>query len=288
MNDPHAYQNEREWEGKSYYQIITAAVADFAQYGFDSLARLEAWMRRIKESAQRGMISERELTGQLTKSLEAEYTKLVDRGGIERKHKGVSRFTVDKLKPQLRAELDRRIMASTALIRLNRDRAVDHTLQRFGGWASSVPPNGVPAEARTKVKQDVAKSLKQLPFEERRVIIDQGHKLNSAINNIVAVAGGAIACVWHSHAGEINYKFRPEHKARNDKVYAIKDNWAIQKGLMNNGDGIYEDMDAVGQLPFCRCYLTYIYHIRDLPEEMITQKGKDTLEEIRKRLGTND
>lgn len=286
MSYPSDYSDDRLWQGKTYHQIITAAVADLAEYGFDSSERVEVWATRIREAARRYMVPEETLQRQLRQSLSANYDKLVTKGGLFKSHQGVPRFTVDKLKPELRAELDRRIMASTTLIKLNRDRAVDHTLQRFGGWATSIPPGGVPAEKRQEIKTNIAKSIKQLPFEERRVIIDQGHKLNSAINNIVATSGGAIACMWHSHWREINYHYRVQHKERDQKVYALKGNWAIEKGLMNKGAGFYEDMDAVGQEPFCRCYVAYIYNLRDLPPDMLTEKGKATLEEIRKQLGT--
>lgn len=281
---PTDYKNESLWRGKTYLEIISAAVADFIEYGFDSSERVEVWSRRIRESAKRSMIPEGKLQSQLKRSLTTDYNKLVTKGGLLKRHQGVPRFTIDKIKPELRAELDRRIMASASLIKINRDRAVEHTLQRFTGWATSVPVDGVPAEKRQEIKTNIAKSIKQLPFEERRVIIDQGHKLTSAINNIVATSGGAIAAMWHSHWREINYNYRKQHKARDQKVYALKGNWAIQKGLMNKGDGYYEDMDAVGQEPFCRCYVTYIYHLRDLPKDMLTDKGKQTLAEIRKQL----
>ena len=278
------YRDNAALEGKTYYEIITAAVADFAEYGYDSEDRLRVWSDRIRDAAKRGMVSEASLTRTLRTALTADYDKLVTKGGIEKRHKGVPRFTVDKLRPQLRAELDRRIMASTSLIKLNRQRAVDHTLQRFGGWATSIPTGGVTAEKRSEVKKSVAKSIKQLPFEERRVIIDQGHKLNAAINNVVATAGGAIAVIWHSHWRELNYDYRVQHKKRDGLIYALKGNWALERGLMNKGSGYYEDMDQVGQEPFCRCWCTYLYNLRDLPPEMLTEKGKTALEEARARI----
>lgn len=269
---------------KTFIEILTDAINDFCEYGFDKSSRLEEWSKKLRASALAGLASEAETVTKLRTALTSDYDKLVAKGGIEKRHKGVPRFTVDKLRPQLRAELDRRIMASASLIKLNRQRAVDHTLQRFGGWATSIPTGGVTAEKRSEVKKSVAKSIKQLPFEERRVIIDQGHKLNAAINNVVATAGGAIAVIWHSHWREINYDYRVQHKKRDGLVYALKGNWALEKGLMNKGDGYYEDMDQVGQEPFCRCWCTYLYNLRDLPPEMLTEKGKTALAEARARI----
>ena len=278
------YLDENLWRGKTYYQIITAAVADLTEFGFDSAKRVEVWTERIRNAAKASMVPTSTLERNLRQALTTNYTKLVTKGEVLKKHKGIPRYTLDKVKPELRAELDRRIMASASLIKLNRDRAVDHTLQRFVGWATSIPPDGVPAEKRQEIKATIAKSIKQLPFEERRVIIDQSHKLTGAINNIVATNGGAIAAVWHSHWREINYDYRKQHKERDQKVYALKGNWAIEKGLMNKGAGFYEDMDAVGQEPFCRCYVTYLYHLRSLPNDMLTEKGREMLAEVRKQL----
>jgi hypothetical protein len=63
----------------------------------------------------------------------------VGRAGALKRHQGISRFTLNYLEPKLRTELDRRILASVDLIQLNRRKAIDTTLSRFSGWASSIP-----------------------------------------------------------------------------------------------------------------------------------------------------
>ena len=75
---------------------------------------------------------------------------------------------------------------------------IEKTMRRFQGWSTSIPPGGVSAEKKADVKKDVRKSLKQLPYEERRVIVDQGHKLVASISEIIASDGGAIAGRWRS------------------------------------------------------------------------------------------
>lgn len=268
---------DSKFDGLSYYETVTAAVADMSKWGYDVAARLEAWMMRLKLSAERSLPNPEAMVRDLRTKLETDYDKLVERGGLQKRHIGIPRFTIERLKPTMRAELDRRILASANLITLNRQQSIDKTLQRFVGWSTSIPPGGVSGESRSEVKEDVKKSIKQLPFEERRVIIDQSHKLYSAVNNIVATHGGAIAGVWHSHYKEQGYNFRKEHAERNGLYYAIKGNWAIEKGLMNKGAGYYEDIDQVGQLPFCRCYMQYIYGLDRLPDKMLTEKGRQAL-----------
>lgn len=274
------YQNA-SYDGRSYFETVTDAVSDIADFGFDSIERLETWATRIRDAADRTLSTPDELVKDLSRRLESDYDKIVTKEGIKKTHAGVSSFTIERLKPELRAELDRRVMASAQLIKLNREEAIQKTVRRLSGWATSIPPGGVMAESKNEVKNDIKKSIKQLPFEERRVIIDQSHKLFSAINNIVAEDAGAIAVRWHSHWKEQGYKFRVQHKMRDGHIFLLKRSWAKDKGFVKaNKDGYYEDIDGFGQEPFCRCYGSYIYDIEDLPEDMITEKGREALKAI--------
>ncbi|EDY0798101.1 hypothetical protein AE421_004671, partial [Salmonella enterica subsp. enterica serovar Oslo] len=215
--------------------------------------------------------------------LTAAYDLEVGRERALKRHPGVSRFTLNYLEPKLRAELDRRIMASADLIKLNRTQAVDRTIQRFSGWATSIPPitsisPGLSASSRSGVvatSQHIAKSARQIDFERRRVMVDQTHKLIANIDNIIATDGGAIAAVWHSHWRQPHYDYREPHKDRDLKTYAIRGNWALKKGFMKAGPaGYLDEITQPGEEVFCRCYLTYIYNVRSLPDEMKTEKWR--------------
>lgn len=234
------------------YETITAAVADLTLHGYDSQKRVDEWMAKIEAAARRSLTSPTKLEHLLRDTLKAEYARLVDRDHVARLHPGVSRFTLREVKPKLRAELDRRIMTSASLIKLNRDQSIDKTLQRFQGWATSVPAGGSRVTDKREVKYDVGKALKQLPFEERRVIIDQGHKLTASINDVIAQDGGAIAMRWHSHWRELNYNYRKDHKERDAKVYLIRNSWAHQKGYVKPGDaGYLDEITQPAEEPFC-------------------------------------
>jgi len=267
-----------------FQEVLTAAIEDIMAHGFESQERVQRWTRALRESASESAmhVSEGDLDRMLREELARTYKRLVDQGGVLKFNPGVERFTVDRLKPAMRAELDRRIMASADLIKLNRKQAIDKTLQRFHGWSTSIPPGGVSAEKKSKVKATVRKSLASLPFEERRVLIDQGHKLTAAISETVAADGGAIAGRWRSHWRQAGYDYREDHKERDEEVYLVRDSWAHQRGLVKRGKNpFYDDIDAVGQLPFCRCYMVWLYNLRDLPADMLTAKGKDALSEAR-------
>lgn len=267
---------------KSFNEVLTDAVADLVANGFDSMERVQRWTRELHLAAERSLISPASLEQQLRDGLAAVYRRMVDQGDVFKYNPGVERFTLDRVKPELRAELDRRILASANLIRLNRDEAVAQTLRRFQGWSTSIPPGGVPAEKRSEVKENVRKSMASLPHSERFVLIDQGHKLIAAINDVVAADGGAIAARWRSNYRQPGYDYREDHKELDGQVFLIRDSWAHGAGLVKKGSAGYVDESVQpAQLPFCRCAFVYLYALRDLPDDMLTAKGRASLETAR-------
>jgi len=266
------------------YSTITDAINDFVENGFTSAERLAYWQRKIKDAANRTLKTQAQMEQMLRDVLAASYRRYVDRGEILKFHQGVKRFTLDMVKPQLRAELDRRILASADLIKLNRDQAIAKTLRRFSGWSTSIPKGGTDVAQRAKVKEGIRKPLVSLPFEERRVLIDQGHKLVASISDIVAKDGGAIAAVWE-HVHQAGYDGRPEHIARDRHVFLVKDSWAHQKGFVKPGnDGYTDEVDQPAQKINCRCRWRWVYNLRSVPAGMLTKKGELALAEAREKL----
>lgn len=262
----------------TYFELLTAAVNDMAEHGFDSVERIKYWTDRLRETAEHVLLSNAQMEQMLRDTLAGVYRRLVDQNQILVYHKGVSRYTLERLRPHLRAELDRRIMASAQLIRLNREEAIEKTLRRFSGWSTSIPKGGSRTTDKVKQKQEIRKSLTQLPFEARRVLIDQGHKLTASINEVVAKDGGALAGIWRSHWRQIGYNYREDHKEQDGKVYVVRGNWALKAGLMVRGENpYYDEIEAVAVAPFCRCYMTWLYNLRQLPTEMLTKKGQQEL-----------
>lgn len=259
----------------TFFEVLTAAINDFIEHGFDSEKRLERWVAELRSAAIRSLKPESQLKIDIERALEATFHRLVNKASVLQKHPTVSRFDLQRIKPKLRAELDRRIMASANLIKLNRAESIDKTLRRFQGWATSIPIGGSKTQDRVKEKQHIKKELYKSHFEERRVIIDQNHKLTAAINDIVATDNGAIAAEWNSHWRQPHYDYREPHKKIDEKVYLIRGSWADRDGLVK---GKYTDsIDQPGELPFCRCYYRYIYSLRKVPEDMVTAKGKKAI-----------
>ena len=260
---------------RNFRDILRLAIADMAVNGYQNYERIDQWINALRNAAERDIESESVIDEELRRTFGAIYAKMIERGGVAKYVPGVARFNLSMVRPELRAELDRRIMASADLIKLHRREAINTTLTRFSGWATSIPPQGDDTVSLRSVQSDIGKSVAQFKFEKRRVAIDQTHKLIGNINNIVAVNNGAIAGMWHSHGEhDKSYNARKDHLKRAGKVYAIKGSWAVERGLINKGAGYLEDMTAPGQEVFCRCYVTYIISPRRVPETMLTAKGK--------------
>lgn len=274
---------------RDYYQVMTAAIADLVEHGFDSMDRINYWTGEIKKAAERAFASPERLQQMLSDYLVMVYQKAIDRGGIIKYHPGIDRFTLDKVAPALRAELDRRIMASANLIKLNKAAMIEKTLQRFQGWSTSIPVGGTKVTGvKSETQDNLRKALRQHSFEERRVLIDQGHKLTASLSEVLAEGGGAIAMIWHSHWRQAGYNYREDHKERDGLVYLLRNSWATERGLVKPGPaGWYDKITAVAEEPFCRCYAQWLYNPRDLLSlGMLTQKGIEQLELARKALAS--
>ena len=267
-----------------FYEVLTAAINDMLEHGFDSQDRVDRWLGELERAARAALIPEYALTELLKNRLGTVFKRNATTGKLLKKNPGVGQFTLDMVKPKLRAELDRRILASAQLIKLNREQSIARTLQRFSGWSTSIPLGGTDVAKRKQVKQNVRRGIAALPFEERRVIVDQGHRLVAAVNEIVATDGGAIAGEWHHiPEGPPAYDARPVHVARHKKIYLIRGSWAHQQGLVKPGSpGFTDEITAPAEEIFCRCSYRYLYSPSELPPGMLTAKGKLALLEARK------
>lgn len=268
-----------------FYETISAAVNDVADHGYDSQRRIDDWLVKIRKAALASLAAPALLERDVKSVLVTVYDTQVVKGKILASHPELPRFEIEKLKPRLKTELDRRILANAQLIRMNREEAVQRTMRRFAGWATSVPAGGTDAIQKVEVRKTIRKALAQLPFEERRVAIDQGAKFISALNSVIAENNNALAGMWHSHWRRPGYNFREDHKERDERIYVVRGNWALNDGLMKVGpDGYTDQITQPAEEPYCSCQYRYFYNLASLPDEFLTVKGRKTLERSRYEL----
>lgn len=273
---------------KTFTRTVREAVKFFLRNGYTSRQELEQWQSIIRQAAESETYDD--YMSMVSDRLRKAYDLQVSKAGALERHKGLSRFTLNYMEPKLRSELDRRILASADLIKLNRTAAINKTVQRFSGWATSIPVQdyvggGLSASSRSGIvanAQHIQKSAEQVDYEARRVMIDQSHKLIANIDNIIATGNNAIAAEWHSHWRQPGYGYREDHKERDKLIYLIRGNWAQKNGYVKAGPaGYLDEITQPGEEVFCRCYVTYLYNLRSIPEDMLTQKGRKFLESMK-------
>ncbi|MCS4265015.1 hypothetical protein [Serratia sp. BIGb0163] len=257
---------------KTLYEVLTDAINYYVDKGWDSEKSLLSWSQKLRVAASRESPSN-DVT---RKHLTSIYSRLVIDGGALRDQPpdGPTKVTLDKIKPDLRKELDKRIFASANLIKLNREQAIERTVQRFQGWVTSIPPDGVSEVDKNEQKAEFRKSVTDLDYISRRVAIDQGHKLASNVKYLLSIQGGAIGFRWHSPWRRPGYNFREDHKQRDTLIYLVRDSWALDQGLIRPVNGYYDEITAAGEEVFCSCQVFPIYAPQKLPDEFLTEKGK--------------
>ena len=270
---PHSYR-------KPFRQVLADAVAEISASGYTSPERIQFWVEALRRAAEYDLGSETTVDRETRAKMEAAFKRLLDGNKITELVPGVSRFNLSMLRPSLRAELDRRIVASADLIKLHRREAIEKTLSRFSGWSTSIPAGGDGTIDKREVRSSVGKSVAQLKFEARRVSVDQGHKLIANISEIVAMDGGAIAGIWHDHGEhDSSYNARKEHLERSkpgNNLFLVRDSWAIRDGLIRRGSRPYMDeIERPGQLTYCRCYYVFLTSPRRLPDDVLTARGHE-------------
>jgi hypothetical protein len=262
--------------------VLTEAVTDITDNGYQDFAQVQVWLAKLREAMNVSLRSVKAQQDQTTRTLQRFYRKVVSQTSIRDRHGNIPRFTIERIEPQFRDILAQKIRISADLIVMNREAAIDKTLQRFAGWASSIPEGGSLVVDKRDVKGEIRKSLRSLSFEERRVAIDQGHKLMSAVDDVISMQGGAIAKIWHDVGQhDKSYDARKDHLARSGKVFAVRGSWAMEAGFLTKGAGYTDEVTQPAEEVYCQCYWQSLYNLRDVPADMLTAKGKKELERVR-------
>ena len=262
---------------RNFRTLLLEALEEFTRTGFVNEHALQAWIVRLHAALEVELPSDAFERRELARVLGQVFKRDVYGKGLLKRVPGVSRYTIDRIAPHLRAELDRRIFAGVDLIRLNKRKVTQQTLQRFSGWVTSMPAAGKPPTDLRRVARDIGKSVSTLKYEARRVSIDQSAKLSCAVAATVAHAEGAIGAVWNDRgAHDKSYNARPAHLKRSGTLFLIRGSWAMDDGLVKKGGLQYTDeIEDVGQLPMCSCFYTFLTSPRSLPETLLTAKGRE-------------
>jgi len=188
------------------------------------------------------------------------------------KKRPISRFTVDKLSEKSRAELDARIAKSLSSVE-GSPSFIDGLIKRFSGWITSV--DSVEKKVLSSKEKFQDDDVSQL--DELQVTVNQTLRLINDINTLSAIENGAFAAQWHSNWRQLNYEYRESHKRLDEAIFLIRNSWADKAGYINAGYQYIDEIEEPGNAPGCRCRFKFIYRVSQLPEKMISKKGKEAI-----------
>ncbi|MHB8406228.1 MAG: structural protein [Gammaproteobacteria bacterium] len=264
-----------------FRSLLLEALKEFQDRGQWSEGELQSWLLRLHAALELDLPADDQIRRDLSTWLGKVFHRDVYGRGIAKRVPGVSRYTLSRIAPSLRAELDRRIFAGVDLIKLNKRAATQKTLQRFSGWVTSQPTGGLPPRNIREVAAEIAKPAAQVRYEARRVAIDQGHKLSSAVAHVVAMNEGAVAAIWHDRGQyDRGYDARPEHLKRSGKLFLVRGSQAIEDGLVKRGGPYTDEVTQPAFEIFCSCWWQFVKSARALPDELLTEKGRAQLKGV--------
>lgn len=256
-----------------YLKVVSEAVGDILANGYDSPERIAYWIGQIQGAARERLGTPEVAARRLRLALETAFVRQVDGGLVLRRHKGVSPEVLNRLRPLLQTELERRALAATTLVNLNYGTTIDRTLRRFVGWATSVPPGG-----SSETKAEAKRPLRDLEYADNRLLKDQEHKMIEVLSHTIGEGGGAIAAIWHSRWRDPGYDYREDHKHRDEELVFLRNSPALADGLVKRaGHEFLDDIEFPGEWPNCRCWYEYIYSLEGIPDECMTAKGRSAL-----------
>jgi hypothetical protein len=148
-------------------------------------------------------------------------------------------------------------------------------------FLNEVPPT---AKERTSKISLIKREIRVLAKWNQQFYAYKARSFPAEIEYVLALENSPIAATWdYSRLDEQGeYAMTYDHKDRDERVYAVRGNWAIAKGLMSVGpDGYIDDIDHPSQEVGCMCSLVWVYALRDLPANMVTDYGRSELKRVR-------
>jgi hypothetical protein len=256
----------------AFLTTLKDAIADILADGY-SEAAVTKWSHALGEAAEETMGSPEKRVAAVRANLNALYRR-VERGGLTSEHS--RRVDIVKLKPVLKALRDEAVGEAAARVIEHREDVIQRTIAKFVDWAESVPVGGG-RHSRKVAYRNIREPMVRLSTSERAVVVDTERDLRSQLSDAIADGSGAIAAIWHSRWRVPGYNYRKEHKARDENFYAIRGSWAMQDRLIRQGAGFTDGFERPGEWRHCRCHYEYVYDLGDLPDTMLTARGRARL-----------
>jgi hypothetical protein len=153
------------------------------------------------------------------------------------------------------------------------------------GFIRDVPAGGTKESATRRKITAIKQAFRDLLNWDRLFSTVKNNSFPASLRRTFDLEGNPIAAIWRYSVLDEQGEFRNaySHKDRTDRVYAVRGNWAIEKGLMKAGpDGFIDETIQPGEEFDCMCSFQWVYNLRALPDDMRTTKGNGELERARR------
>lgn len=161
---------------------------------------------------------------------------------------------------------------------------LDHQLSQFNDllleFLKQVPAGGTKDKGLKSKITEIKGELRYIAKWDQSFYTYKARSLPNELEHLFALENEPLAAIWEycqtvEHSDD---QLTNNHKERDGRVYAVRDNWAIGKGLMQVGRYSYiDEISLPCQEVGCMCSLRYLYNLRSLPEDMLTAEGLSTL-----------
>jgi hypothetical protein len=181
----------------------------------------------------------------------------------------------DKLEPSIRLIYKRLIEDVKEDAIVERSNEINSRIEEFIAWTQ------LDEGTRKECLSDIRSTLKSINKWDKGFYVDRALDLIDEVEVMAKIENGAIAARWSysPYPGECG------HEALNNKHFLIRDSWAINQGLIHpSNEKYFDEAPRQKEQWGCRCRFTFEFHIRQLPESMLTKKGKDSLFEGKQKV----
>lgn len=141
----------------------------------------------------------------------------------------------------------------------------------------AVPVGGTTDKAIKSQITEIKRGFRSLCDWDRLFCVYKRTSLVAAVEEIFALERQPIAAIWHYNTvDEDSDAPRNDHRRLDRHIYAVRGNWAIKGGLMRVGQfGYVDDISMPPQQEIgCTCEYEWLYSIRELPGDMLTDEGR--------------
>jgi len=156
-------------------------------------------------------------------------------------------------------------------------------------FLEQVPMGGAKDKEIKSQIGEIKKELRPLAKWDRLFYVHKATCFPAEVEFLFSLEGNPIAAIWRYNPIDerTDYPKTYDHKQRDKLVYAVRGNWAITKGLMKAGpNGYLDEINRPSQEIGCMCHLQWLYSIRGLPTNMMTEKGVSELKRVRAAMQT--